>query len=67
MADKDPQEYGAKPPDGWPAEWPMTVQDVYSPLDQTPDADAYVTRARAWAHATRATLDESRVSWRGVP
>jgi hypothetical protein len=60
-------EPGAKPPDGWPAEWPMTVQDVYSPLDELPDAGVYVTRAHAWASATRATLDESRLSWRRVP
>jgi hypothetical protein len=50
-------EAGALPPDDWPTEWTMRVQDVFNPLLELPSEDEYVERARLWASTTRATLD----------
>jgi hypothetical protein len=56
-------EPGAQPPAGWPAIWPMRVQDVFNPLEALPDEDEYVARAIAWASGTCGALGESDVSW----
>ena len=45
-------------PRGWPTAWPTTVCSVFNPLDELPSADVYIERARAWAQATRACLDD---------
>jgi Family of unknown function (DUF5946) len=44
-------------PKQWPRSWPITVSGVINPLEPLPLNDVYVERARAWAAATRATLD----------
>lgn len=47
-------------PKDWPRSWPITVSGVINPLEPLPASDVYVERARAWAAATRATLDTVR-------
>jgi hypothetical protein len=51
-------EPGALPPDDWPTQWPMRVQDVFNPVLELPDEDEYVERALLWASTTRAALDQ---------
>jgi hypothetical protein len=46
-------------PKHWPRSWPITISGVINPLEPLPENDVYVERARAWAAATRATLDAS--------
>lgn len=53
------REEGQSAPNWWPRAWPRTVQSVFTP-ETSLDIDAYVIRAREWAHATRATLDAAR-------
>lgn len=45
----------AEVPNGWPTEWPMTVQQVLRP-DERIGIDEYVGRARAWAEAVNRQL-----------
>jgi hypothetical protein len=54
------REPGAQPPDGWPTDWPVHVQDVFSPLAALPSEDEYVARARVWAASVRTVLDATR-------
>lgn len=53
---------GAPPPAGWPTRWTLHVVDAFDPRAPEPTVEGYVTRARAWAAATRATLDAMRTS-----
>lgn len=47
---------GTLPPSDWPHLWPMTVRDVFDPLEPPPLPEVYLARAREWASVTRATL-----------
>lgn len=48
---------GSEAPNGWPGAWPLHVIDVLDPREPHPAVEDYVARARAWAAATRATID----------
>jgi hypothetical protein len=51
------RERDAKPPEGWPSIWPMTVADVVVAPGETPNADGHIRRVTQWAKAIRGTLD----------
>ncbi|MES2177121.1 MAG: DUF5946 family protein [Gemmatimonadota bacterium] len=57
---------GARAPEWWPREWPLTVHSILMP-GQRPDADRYVHCAREWAMAVRQTIDAcvppARAEW----
>jgi hypothetical protein len=54
------REPDATPPEWWPSEWTVRVQDVFNPVEPLPTESEYVSRAIAWAKATREKLDESQ-------
>lgn len=54
------REPDATPPDWWPAEWTIRVRDVFDPAQPLPTESEYISRAIAWAKATRETLDGSQ-------
>jgi hypothetical protein len=51
---------GAKPPAGWPTEWPMTVSGVLKP-DESVTVAVYIDRAMEWARSTNAILSETKL------